>query len=178
MSSKSPSPDPLSPLTPVESSDSQASDRSLPSSTTSSAGKKRPAKRRKSVQNLIDGFELLRAHIPASRYRTSMSRIETLRLAILRIKDLTYQLQNDGDWPEVPRYVTEGLQQVPSTRDTRTENEQRQFKSCEATAQPKSVPPSQRSNSWASACEPITRTPTEIYKVNSNFERKFKGLNG
>lgn len=67
----------------------------------SSPGKRRRARtilvngkgRRRSVQNLIDGFSLLRSHLPSYSSGRQLTQIETLRLAMIYINDLNELLE-------------------------------------------------------------------------------------
>lgn len=48
-----------------------------------------PHRRRRSIQNLIVGFEQLRSYLPSYLYGHRLTRLETLRLATQYIRDLT-----------------------------------------------------------------------------------------
>ena len=72
--------------------------------------RKAPKGRRQSVQNLIDGFNLLRAHVPSYPSGRQLTQIETLRLAILYIKDLTELVCGD----EVEQQLSETTVDIAS----------------------------------------------------------------
>ena len=53
-------------------------------------------RRRRSIQNLMDGFNLLRSHLPMYPSSHTLTRLETLRLASCYIRDLTNLLKEAG----------------------------------------------------------------------------------